>query len=263
MTLASRPAKTPKNPWFLCFRPASRARLRLVCFPHAGGTAAAYRSFPSALPAGIEVLGLQLPGRGSRFKEPLAVRLGPLLDVLAGEAEKLAADAPLAFFGHSMGALIAFELARHLRRRGAPLPLSLLVAGYRAPGLPEESAPLHPLSEAAFLREVQRYGGLPQSVLEQPELLEMVVPILRADFELIETWNVAPEAPLAVPITAFGGQSDASASEADMRAWSAHTERPFALHMLPGDHFFVQSAEPALLDLVRGALAEALPAAST
>jgi medium-chain acyl-[acyl-carrier-protein] hydrolase len=253
---ASRPRTPARSPWLLSFRAAVHPRLRLVCFPYAGGNAAAYRSWATAFPPDIEVLGVQLPGRGTRFKEPLSTRLAPLLDALALEVTKLGEDAPFAFFGHSMGALLAFELARELRRRGAPLPTHLFVAGHRAPGLPERNAPIHHLSDAEFLTALRRYGGMPASVLEQPELMEMVLPIVRADFALVEAWRDIQGAPLDLPITAFRGDNDANATAEEMDSWRAHTLGEFILHTLPGDHFFIQSAEPALLDRVTRALAQ-------
>ncbi len=253
---ANLPRTLARSPWLLGFRPAVRPRLRLVCFPYAGGNAAAYRSWATAFPSDIEVLGVQLPGRGSRFKEPLSTRLAPLLDALALEVTKLGEDAPFAFFGHSMGALLAFELTRELRQRGAPLPSRLFVSGYRAPGLPERDAPLHHLSDAEFLTALRRYGGMPASLLEQPELMEMVLPIVRADFALVESWRDIQGAPLDLPITAFCGDNDANATAEETDAWRAHTLDEFILHTLPGDHFFIQSAEPALLDVMTQALAQ-------
>lgn len=240
----------------MSFRAAARPRLRLICFPYAGGNAAAYRSWVTAFPADIEVLGVQLPGRGSRFKEPLATQLAPLLDALALEITRLGDDAPFVFFGHSMGALLAFELTRELRLRGARLPSHLFVAGFRAPGLPERNASLHHLSDAEFLTAIRRYGGMPASVLEQPELMEMVLPIVRADFALVEAWREVEGAPLDLPITAFCGDNDASTTVAEMDAWRAQTLGKFTLHTLPGDHFFTQSAEPALLDEMTRALGQ-------
>jgi medium-chain acyl-[acyl-carrier-protein] hydrolase len=258
MTLpASRPSPPARSPWLLSFRAAARPRLRLICFPYAGGNAAAYRSWATAFPPDTEVLGVQLPGRGSRFKEPLSTQLAPMLDALASEVAKLGEEAPFAFFGHSMGALLAFELARELRGRGAPMPSHLFVSAHRAPGLPERDAPLHHLSDAEFLTALRRYGGMPVSVLEQPELMEMVLPIVRADFALVDTWREIPGAPLDLPITAFRGDDDASVSAEEVDAWRDHTRGAFALHTLPGDHFFIQSAEPALLDTVIRALSPA------
>lgn len=258
MTLPANQPRTPaRSPWLLGFRAAARPRLRLVCFPYAGGNAAAYRTWATALPPDIEVLGVQLAGRGTRFKEPLSTRLEPMLEALAPEVAKLGENAPFAFFGHSMGALIAFELTRELRLRGAPLPSHLLVSAHRAPGLPEREEPLHHLSDAEFLTALRRYGGMPASVLEQPELMEMILPIVRADFALIEAWREIPGAPLDLPITAFCGESDATATVEEMDSWRGHTLGKFTLHTLPGDHFFLQSAEPALLDLMTRELTQA------
>lgn len=237
-------------------RPAAQpeARLRLICLPYAGGGATIYRAWPRALPKTIEVCAIQLPARELRVREPPYTELPRLVADLAAVLEPLTAE-PFAIFGHSMGALIGFELARELRRRGLPDPRHLFVAGYRAPQLPELYPAIHQLPDDAFISEVGRLDGTPREVLEHAELLELVLPILRADFALVETYAHQPADPLSCPVSAFGGLNDPRVSRADLDAWRAHAGGAFALRMFPGDHFFIRSAESLILQYIRHDLA--------
>jgi medium-chain acyl-[acyl-carrier-protein] hydrolase len=154
---------------------------------------------------------------------------------------------PFAFFGHSLGAFIAFELARELRREDAPGPVHLFVSGARAPQIGNHKAPLHSLPEPEFLEALRRLNGTPSAVLEHKELMEMVLPILRADLAVSETYTYTDEAPLDCPVSVFGGMQDREASRKYLEAWPAQTSCSSMLWMLPGDHFFLQSAQARLL----------------
>jgi medium-chain acyl-[acyl-carrier-protein] hydrolase len=156
-------------------------------------------------------------------------------------------DVPFAFFGHSMGALISFELARYLRRIHHPGPVQLLVSSHRAPQLPERNAPLHKLSEAAFIDGLARLGGTPQAILQHAELMKLIIPTLRADFELCETYTYTPEPPLDCPISVFGGAQDTLVSVQELQGWHAQTRHAFTLSMLSGDHFFLHGQQEDLL----------------
>jgi medium-chain acyl-[acyl-carrier-protein] hydrolase len=246
----------PRGPagdaWLPFLRPRPSARLRLFCFPYAGGGASLYRGFQEELPAHVEVAAVQLPGRETRVAEapvPEMQRLVPLIaDGLAAQL-----DPPFAFFGYSMGSLLAFELARELRRRGAPLPVHLVAAACRAPHLPDEDA-THTLPDGALIERLRALGGMSEEVLAHRELMEMVLPIFRADASVTETYAHVAEPPLDVPITAVGGLTDEKATRAELSAWQAHTRRAFALAMLPGGHFFLRSARALLLSEVARAL---------
>jgi medium-chain acyl-[acyl-carrier-protein] hydrolase len=204
------------------------------------------------------VVPVHLPGRGNRFTEPALTRSDALVEQLASELEPFL-DVPFAFFGHSMGAMLAFELARRLRAGGGPLPEHLLVSGRRAPQRPRDKRELHSLPEDEFREELRSLNGTPDELLEHPELMELFSPILRADFELCETYAFHEDAPLDVPISAFGGLEDKDVSREDLTAWKEHTRGPFRLRMFPGGHFFLNGARQQLIhavseDLMRLAL---------
>lgn len=232
--------------WFHIPRPVADPRLRLLCFPYAGGSANVFHTWPAGLPRDVEVCAVQLPGRSFRFGEPRISRMEPLLAAMDAAAAALL-DRPFAFVGHSMGALVAFELARRLRRRGGPRPLHLVVSGYRAPQLVDPLPPIHALPADVFVAELRRRHGAPDDALGDPEMLEFVLPILRADFELIETYAYAPEEPLDIPLTALGGHDDAGVPAAHLAAWAVQTRSAFDMCLFPGDHFFLHSAQPELL----------------
>jgi medium-chain acyl-[acyl-carrier-protein] hydrolase len=226
-----------RDEWFVVYRPVLRPALRLFCFPFAGSGALVFRDWSSHLPPEMEVCAVQLPGREGRFKERPYTRLSDLVQDLA-EVFAPYSHLPYAFFGHSMGALVAFALAREMRRRHLPTPALLMVSGHRAPQRPDPDPPIHDLPEPDFLQEIRELNGTPEAVLANPELLELVMPVLRADFEVCETYKYEEETPLACPISAFGGTEDADVPREDIAAWSYETTGPFTLRMFSGDHFY-------------------------
>jgi medium-chain acyl-[acyl-carrier-protein] hydrolase len=232
--------------WFHIPRLIADPRLRLLCFPYAGGAAHVFHTWPAGLPRDVEVCAVQLPGRAFRFGEPCIARMEPLIEAIDAAAIPLM-DRPFALFGHSMGALLAFELARRLRRRGGPRPAQLVVSGYRAPQLPAPLPPLHTLPAGVFVPELRRRHGAPDNALDDPEILELVLPALRADFEIIETYAYAPEEPLDIPLTALGGHDDAGVPVAHLAAWAEQTRSAFEVSVFPGGHFFLHSAQPELM----------------
>jgi medium-chain acyl-[acyl-carrier-protein] hydrolase len=243
--------------WVTCPRPNPQARLRLFCFPYAGGGASLFRTWADDLPPAVEVCPIQLPGRENRFIEPRYTHVAPLIAAL-GEALHPYLDKPCALFGHSMGALIAFELARYLRQRDGFIPERLFVAAHRAPQLPYRRPPLHPLPDPAFTAALRRLNGTPPGVLEHVELWELMLPLLRADFTLAETYTYTPDEPLTCPISAFGGMGDHEVDWEDIAAWSEQTRGSFTLRMLTGDHFFLHSARTLLLPAISQDLAAAV-----
>ncbi|MEK7327028.1 MAG: thioesterase domain-containing protein [Chloroflexota bacterium] len=250
--------KPTSSLWLARPVPRPEARLRLFCFPHAGGGVAVFRGWAQALPPEIEACYVQLPGRDSRLREQLHDRLLPLADVVA-ETLLPRLDKPFAFFGHSMGALLSFELARKLRRHHGLNPVHLIVSGRRAAHLPDPAPPIHQLSEAGFVAAIRRrYDGLSDAVLREPELMQIFLPILRADLAMVETYVCQPEDPLACPISAFGGLQDVNVSREVLDAWRVQTRGAFTLEMFPGNHFFLQSDQALLLPVVSRELEQSL-----
>lgn len=251
-------AGTASSPWVKAFEPRPLACLRLFCFPYAGGGASIFRTWGAGLPTGVEVNALQLPGREARFRDPAFRRLSPLADVVAAELRPYL-DRPAVFFGHSMGAALAFEVTRRLVRSGGGAPVHLLVSGRNAPRVPDDEPPIFGLPRAEFIAELRQYAGTPEEVLANDELMDLVEPLLRADFELIETYTYEPDGTrLALPVTAFTGLDDHDVPLAKVEPWAAETVGPFRCHVLPGGHFFLNDHRDALLALVGRELASHL-----
>jgi medium-chain acyl-[acyl-carrier-protein] hydrolase len=226
--------------WLVRYTPPVVPRLRLFCLPYAGAGASLFASWPELLPDGVELNAVQLPGRENRLREEPFTRLQPLLEVLS-EAIRPYLDLPFALLGYSFGALLAFELARCLRRDGAPLPQHLFVLGRRAPHLNNPEPPVHRYSDPELVAWMRDLGGTPTLILEHPELLPIFLPILRADLTLHETYAYRPEAPLDLSISAFGGLRDSQAGREELEAWKEHTNGRFNLRLYPGGHFFLKS----------------------
>jgi medium-chain acyl-[acyl-carrier-protein] hydrolase len=249
-------AKPPaRSLWFIPGRPGVDPSLRLFCFPYAGGGAVIYRRWAESLPRSVEVLAVQPPGRGNRIREAPLLRVSAIVEALAAEVVPYL-DRPFAFFGHSLGALVAFELARRLRRERGVEPARLFVSGRRAPHVPGDEPVTHDLPATEFIAELRRLNGTPPEVLEHEELMELMIPLLRADFEVCETYKFEPGPPLTCPVTAFGGIEDRDVTREYIAAWREHTTGPFLMRMLPGDHFFIHSAEATLLQVVARELHE-------
>ncbi len=233
------------NPWMICSTPQPQARLRLFCFPYAGGGASVYRTWSDVCPPEIELWRIQLPGREPRLSESLFTRLTPLVQTLA-PILRPHLHKPFVFFGHSMGALVAFELARRLRRHDRLSPLHLFVSAHRAPQLPDPDPLTYPLSTPAFIETLRRLQGTPEAILHNAELMELMLPVVRADFELCETYTYTTAAPLPCPISAFGGFQDEKVSRDELAEWRAQTQSAFILRMFPGNHFFLHSNQALL-----------------
>lgn len=232
--------------WLTTFEPNDKARIRLFCFPYAGGGAYIFRGWPKGLPPTVEVCSIQPPGRQNRLKEAPLTCLLTLVEK-AARAIRVYLDKPFAFFGHSMGALVGFELARYLRREGGIEPMQLFVSGRAAPQVPSARLPIYNLPTPEFTEKLRELNGTPEDVFAHPDLMQLVLPILRADFQMIETYTYTAEAPLSCPIAAFGGLRDYEVSREHLEAWREQTTAGFTLRMFDGDHFFIQQAEPLLL----------------
>jgi surfactin synthase thioesterase subunit len=243
-------AAAPHDRWFVTRGSRAGARLRLFCLPFAGGGAHTYRGWQAALGPEIEVCAVRLPGRENRLGEPPFAAMdrlvGALTDVVATRL-----DLPFAIFGHSMGAHVGFELIRRLRRDHDREPARLIASARFAPQLPDPDPPIHHLPDAEFVAELRELEGTPPEVFESPELLELVLPMLRADFTLCETYAYRPEPPLACPISVYGGLGDWTIDRGQLEAWREQTASEFVLRMFPGDHFFIQTQGPKLLETLR------------
>lgn len=180
------------------------------------------------------------------MREPAATDVRVLVRSLADTLVD-SLDRPFALFGHSMGALICYELARHLRELGGPQPAHLFVSGRRAPQLPHAQRIIHDLPEPAFLDELRRLKGTPSEVLEHPELMQLLSPVLRADFRLVDTYEYEPAPPLNCGISAFGGLQDEETTREELAGWQEQTSGRFKLRMLPGNHFFLNDHRELLL----------------
>lgn len=244
--------------WIRCYRPRRAARLRLVCIPFAGGGASVFRSWGDALPQSVEVWAVQLPGREERLGEP---RFSSRRELTRALADALAPQLtmPFVLFGHSMGARLAFELTRELRARNALTPEHLVVSGRQAPHVPSSrKVPYSDLGPDEFLEEVRKMNGTPKEVFDEPELLELVLPILRADFAINEHEPHVDGPPLSCPITAIRGVDDELVTANNLAAWRTHTTGPFAQFTFPGDHFYLMPQRTALLELLSAIVARHL-----
>jgi medium-chain acyl-[acyl-carrier-protein] hydrolase len=188
--------------------------------------------------------------------EPLFTGLSPLVQALAQGLKPLL-DMPFAFFGHSLGALVGFELARELRRQSGPQPVRLYVSADRAPRIPRRDPPIHALPEADFRVALSRLNGVPGKVLQDMELMQIVLPVLRADFAIYETYAYSSEPPLACVISGLGGLQDRRVRRDDLEAWCDETDDAFSLRMFPGDHFYLNTAQPFVLQALSDDLCNA------
>ena len=240
--------------WLHRYPCAERKPLRLYCFSHAGGGATSFHSWSGVLPRPIQVCPVLLPGRETRTAEAPFTRIDELLDAVSRELTP-ELDSPYAVFGHSMGALIAFEWIRRVQNQNRPLPAWLFLSGRSAPQAQPDLPPIHGLPDNEFLAELMvRYEGVSQQLLQDPELIAFYLPILRADLSLVESYRFEPGEQLDCPIAAFAGIGDPSVNWNRMFAWKAHTTRRFTIQFFPGGHFYPQAP---LLQSISAALSEA------
>lgn len=250
----NRPALDIDRRWFKRFgRTDDTARARLLCFHHAGGSAAMYRQWRPLLPLSIELVAVQLAGRADRFSEPIHERMTTLVDDL-GEVLKPLLDRPFACFGISMGSRVAWALAHTLRARSMPLPVRLYLACDPAPATDDGTWPWQNRTDGleGYMREM---GGTPPEVLDQPELLQALLPTLRGDLTVLETHDFHPAVPLDVPIHAFAAVDDPLATPERTDLWRTETTAAFTLHRVPGGHFLTAEAEDQVIRTIVADLA--------
>lgn len=250
------PVRATGNSWLAQVKPNATAGIRLFCVPFAGGDPSAFAGWPEGLPSSIEVCPVLLPGRWTRLREPLFTDIVPLVRAL-GESLLPLLDKPFALFGHSTGALICFELTRWLRTERHVQPTHLFACACGAPHLPGRTEPIHSLSEPEFVEKLRTFQGIPGGVLDEPELREIVLRILRADFHLTETYVCRDERPLACPITAFGGSHDPFVNRASLKAWREQTSGRFKSRIFPGSHMFLKAHARSVLNAIGNELRNA------
>ena len=245
------------DPWLPFRRPAGTTRLRLFCFPFAGGGASTFRTWPALVPDHVEVCAVQLPGRETRLNEArftnLSDAVGPVL-----AAMRPYLDVPCALFGHSLGAALAYEVAVALSA-SPPGPVHLFVSGRGGPSLGAETTHTFCLPEEDFIRHVKAYGGLPDAVLANAELRAVFLPLLRDDIRLIDTYLPTREGVLACPITAFAGSGDPCVGPAALEAWGRSTDSAFRVRLVAGGHFYLRDHGAVLVDEMMGDLRSRAP----
>ncbi len=244
--------------WITRSTPKPHAAIRLFCFPYAGGGSVVFHHWGAELPADVEVCAVKLPGRESRLAEPPIPRLAPLVNALA-EGLLPYMDRPFAFFGHSLGGLVSFELIHELLRRQCPTPVHLLVSATRAPHIPPDGPAIHDLPTPAFIEQLRDFKGTPEAILNNPAMMDILLPVLRADFAISETRAHSEKTPIACPIAVFSGLQDTIVSEDALLAWQPYTHSAFTKHSIAGGHFFINHARSELLDKVRQVLTPYLP----
>lgn len=258
LALALKRKAVAVSAWFPLAVDPHQCRLQLFCFPHAGGGTLWYRSWKGELGSSVSISPALFPGRESRLAATPVDGMGALIQVLTAEIERWISG-PFAFFGHSMGAAIAFELARSLRRRGLPPPLGLFVSGARAPQFRLHHIPGPEPDEQSFLEELRALDGLPAEVLENPEALRLILPALRADARLYRRYVYEPEPPLPLPVFAYGGAADPNVRPEHLEKWREQTTSRFERHEFPGGHFYLQTHRAAFLAALARDLAAITP----
>jgi len=237
--------------WITCPKKQPDAKIRMFCFSYAGGGASVFLNWPHSISNDIEVCIIKMPGREIRFNEPPYRRIPKLVEDLAPAILPFL-DKTFIFFGHSLGAHISFYLTRHLRKYDLPCPIHMFISGARAPHLTE---PIHDalhykMEDKEFIDKLIKLGGMAEEVLQNKEILEIVLPILRADIEMLNTMEYIDEEPLSSGMTVLYGEFDKRASREDAEAWNRHTNQGFCLKMITGKHLFINTHQAQVIELI-------------
>ncbi|WP_406150546.1 thioesterase II family protein [Streptomyces sp. NBC_01012] len=239
----------PRRQWFRTFHPRPDARTTLVCLPHAGGSASAFFSLSERLPAEIEIVAAQYPGRQDRLREPCLETVPDIARGASEELRALVAGRPFALFGHSMGGAVAFELARFLEREGPAAPGALFVSGRCAPSIAADRG-IRFLDDDGFVEELRELEGTDSGVLDDPELLQLILPTVRSDYGAAETYHAGADALVGCPVVALAGDQDPHVTLDEAAAWRRHATGAFDMKVFPGGHFFLTDHEPEIAALI-------------
>ncbi|WP_432035801.1 thioesterase II family protein [Streptomyces cucumeris] len=247
--------------WLRRYQEAPDSAIRLLCFPYAGGSASYYLPVAKALAPSVEVLAVQYPGRQDRYREPCLDDLHELADAVVAAVRERAGifDRPLALFGHSMGATLAYEVALRLEERAGVTPAALFVSGRRAPSTRRDET-VHQRDDEGVLRELRRLNGTDGQVFQNEELLRLAMPAIRGDYHAIETYRCVPGQRVGCPVTALTGDADPRTTIDEVRAWQRHTSGAFEYQVFPGGHFYLNDQVPSVVKTVAARL-RALPGA--
>jgi medium-chain acyl-[acyl-carrier-protein] hydrolase len=237
------------NDWFIPFKQVKDANIRLFCFHYGGGSASMFRQWPKDLIDGAELLAIQLPGREERFNEPLLNNIIQVVDNLCSNFNNYV-DKPFVIFGHSIGALVAFEFVRALRKKGMSQPKHLIVSGAKAPQISLNKQPIHDLPDAKFIEELRKYNGIPNDIVEDEDIMAIFMPIIRADFCISETYKYINEEALTSPMTVLGGLNDNTFYQEDLLKWKEQTKSIFKYYLLSGDHFFINTSYKEVIKII-------------
>jgi medium-chain acyl-[acyl-carrier-protein] hydrolase len=230
------------------YRNEDNQKLRLFCFPYAGGSAATYREWSDALAAHVDLVAIEYPGRGARRRERLLTRITAIVDALLPDITS-AINGPFALFGHSMGSLVIYELLRRLLMSGVQ-PACVVMSGCKPPSVREAGSNLHELPNDEFVEELRKLDGTPEEVLADAELMSIAFPILRADFEAVANYSERGNLALSCPVFAYGGMEDPNVAIEELEYWSEITGASCTIRAFPGNHFFIHTQRQMLLRVV-------------
>lgn len=238
-----------ENEWITPQRKSENIKLRLFCFPYAGGSSTIFHNWQKLFPFSIQVCPVNLPGRGNRFAEELRTDFFSLVkEIKDGIAPFF--DYPFVFFGHSMGGILAFELARLLRRLGLPQPAKLFISGCGAAQISYDKPREYDLSENGIIKDLKNLKGTPAIIFENEELLQVMLPIIRADYKVCQAYIYYRESPLDIPLVAIGGREDDAVPKSQILSWREQTRLKFKSYFIDGDHFFCHTHEEELTQIL-------------
>ncbi len=249
----------PTSKWFLVPRPKPLAEYRLFCFPYAGGSATAYAAWEALLPRHVELVAVQPPGRANRLNEPLLTSIEDMVEQIVRVIPAWL-DRPYLIYGHSLGAAVSFDLLHALDARGLPLPVHYFCGARRAPQLPPRIPPVHDYPLERFKTELKSLNGTPAAVLDNADLMEIFVPILRTDFKAAYGYLREPDVRLRCPASVFGGARDEKVLPEDLDAWAEHFGDDVEIRIFDGGHFFMDENRAEVVDAI---CARARPAQAT